>query len=743
MLRLVFLLFLAAGSYCRAYAQPDFVSSGRCLEFDGVDDYVDLGNILDDLKLPLTVEAWVYVDGAPAYALPVFDSQDNLPLYNGIDFAITSTRITCGYGDGRGENSSQFRRAKSQTIASIANKWTHVAIVVKGPTDMQLYVNGVDVGGGYDGSSSLPMDSNSPGDVAKIGYWGNNGEVYRFKGRMDEVRVWNIGLTADQLRANMCRKLKGNEPGLVGNWSFNETSGTTITDQSTFGHNGIVQGNAIRRYSGAPIGDNSTYVYGSTWTTTVLNHTVGDESLLVNTITGNPEGIHIYYVGEHPSQTGNLDVTLAPPAYFGVFGGGANGPSYSYKATYSFKNAAPCSIARRLDNSVAAWTVASAAAITTTAPVEMIRTGVPIGTITLGTDKTTCNTSPVAISVTGADPSATYLWNTGQTGASINVSATGQYWVDVTDVCGTARDTVQVSFLTIPTAALGADRTSCNTSVVLNPVANATGLTFQWQDGSTAPLLEALTSGTYWVHVSNACGVDRDTVQLVFPPTPAASLGVDRTLCEASAILSPVIDPASLTFQWQDGTTASQLEAHHTGVYWVRVSNACKTVTDTVRLAFLTAPMGVSLGEDQVLCNVSTVLTPVSDHTGLAFEWQNGSTLPQLEANTPGTYWVQVANACGVTRDTIEIVKKTYAIQSPPNVITPNGDDKNDVFVLPVDPEAGAVTLAVYNRWGQRVYSSGDYKNTWSGSGLSGGVYFYLATGSCIDPVKGVVNILR
>jgi hypothetical protein len=744
MLRLVFLLFLTAGCYYFGYAQPDSKSSGRCLSFDGVDDYLDLGNILDDLKLPLTVEAWVYVDGAPAYALPVFSSQDNLPLYNGVDFAVTSTRITGGYGDGRGENSSDFRRAKSADIASIANKWTHVAIVIKGPLDMQLYVNGIDAGGHYDGYTDLPINSNSPGDVAKVGQWSPNGSKYFFKGKMDEVRVWNIGLTANQIRTNMCQKLKGNETGLVANWSFNETSGTAIEDRSPRNHAaGKMMGNPTRTYSGAPLGDNSTFLYGSSWTaTSSLASLQGNESLLVNTITGNPEGIHIYYVGELPSQTGNLPSTT-PPAYFGVFAGGVTSAAYNYRATYSFKNSAPCALARRRDNSVAAWTLATGAVTTSSTPIEIIRTGVPNSTVSLGADKTTCTTSPVALGVTGADASATYLWNTGQTSASINVSATGKYWVAVTDACGTARDTLQVSFLTIPTAALGADRVSCNTSVVLKPVANAAGLTFQWQDGSTASQLEARASGSYWVNVRNACGVDRDTIELTFPGTPAASLGLDRTLCDISTRLTPVADPTNLTFQWQDGSTAPQLDAYGTGVYWVRVSNACTTVTDSVDLKFLTAPMGVSLGEDKALCNVATVLTPVSDPDGLTFEWQDGSTKPQLEANAPGIYWVLVSNACGLAYDTMAITPKMYSIPLPPNVITPNGDDKNEAFILPVDAEAGAVRLAIYNRWGQRVYRSDDYKNTWTGSGLAAGVYYYQAGGGCIEGIKGVINILR
>ena len=62
-----------------------------------------------------------------------------------------------------------------------------------------------------------------------------------------------------------------------------------------------------------------------------------------------------------------------------------------------------------------------------------------------------------------------------------------------------------------------------------------------------------------------------------------------------------------------------------------------------------------------------------------------------------------------------------------PNVITPNGDGKNDVFSiegLELWPEH---QLFIFNRWGNEVYrSNGIYKNDWNGNGLNEGTYYYL-----------------
>lgn len=224
----------------------DFEFDNHCLLFDGIDDYIDLGDIYDDLELPVTIEAWVNVDPVVDYAFPIFFSQDNLPLYNGVSFAVRPISVSVGYGDGRGENNSAFRRDKSASFENISNTWTHVAGVIRGATDMDLFVNGVNVGGSYSGSSNYPMSSLSAGDVAKIGFWLSNGITTHFKGKMDEVRVWNRSLTKTEINSNMCKRLSGSETGLIGYWNFDEVSGTTVNDGSPNGFNGVLKGGTTR-----------------------------------------------------------------------------------------------------------------------------------------------------------------------------------------------------------------------------------------------------------------------------------------------------------------------------------------------------------------------------------------------------------------------------------------------------------------------------------------------------------------
>lgn len=61
-----------------------------------------------------------------------------------------------------------------------------------------------------------------------------------------------------------------------------------------------------------------------------------------------------------------------------------------------------------------------------------------------------------------------------------------------------------------------------------------------------------------------------------------------------------------------------------------------------------------------------------------------------------------------------------------PNIITKNGDGKNDFFKIDGLNLFNTNKLQIYNRWGKKVYEQTDYKNNWNGENLSSGTYFYL-----------------
>lgn len=96
----------------------------------------------------------------------------------------------------------------------------------------------------------------------------------------------------------------------------------------------------------------------------------------------------------------------------------------------------------------------------------------------------------------------------------------------------------------------------------------------------------------------------------------------------------------------------------------------------------------------------------------------------------------------------VTLVKEPMKI---PGGFSPNGDGINDFFVIE-NALGKVINLEVYNRWGNRIYRSKDYKNTWDGRTTEGiyvgsevpvGTYYYTITIDGKDRKVGVLTINR
>ncbi len=84
-----------------------------------------------------------------------------------------------------------------------------------------------------------------------------------------------------------------------------------------------------------------------------------------------------------------------------------------------------------------------------------------------------------------------------------------------------------------------------------------------------------------------------------------------------------------------------------------------------------------------------------------------------------------------------------------PNTLTPNGDGFNDALIVRALAGYPGTGITIYNRWGNLVYETADYRNDWqgtngnSGETLPDGVYYWVLHVSDGRTLKGFVNILR
>ncbi|MFO8088178.1 MAG: gliding motility-associated C-terminal domain-containing protein [Bacteroidales bacterium] len=128
------------------------------------------------------------------------------------------------------------------------------------------------------------------------------------------------------------------------------------------------------------------------------------------------------------------------------------------------------------------------------------------------------------------------------------------------------------------------------------------------------------------------------------------------------------------------------------------------------------------------------------------FAWSDGVKSPVNFVNSPSptskTYQLEITGC------------KTYTYQSTvifevcdltiPNVITPNGDGKNDYFVIKGLENYPGSELIILDRNGKKVYISDNYQNDFDGAGLPRGSYYYILVVNSNNQTikKGNLNIV-
>jgi gliding motility-associated-like protein len=78
-----------------------------------------------------------------------------------------------------------------------------------------------------------------------------------------------------------------------------------------------------------------------------------------------------------------------------------------------------------------------------------------------------------------------------------------------------------------------------------------------------------------------------------------------------------------------------------------------------------------------------------------------------------------------------------------PNVITANGDGKNDKLTIRNLEFYPNSNLKIFNRYGSLLYSEDNYNNNYGAEGLNQGMYYYLFTTNRGVSVKGWLMIIK
>ncbi len=358
-------------------------------------------------------------------------------------------------------------------------------------------------------------------------------------------------------------------------------------------------------------------------------------------------------------------------------------------------------------------------------------------TVNLGPDTTFCQGSVTL----DAGPLGPYLWSTGATSQTINVSSTGTYSVQVGAVGCQGSDAINVTVSQLAVN-IGADIIYCDYSpnfpIVLD--AGIPGATYLWSTGGTNQTLSVSAPGTYSVTVDNGVCTGTDAILIQEISGNVSFNYVDTIGCApltTSFFSNLNLSGTAVSYAWDfgDGGTSNLLNPSHnysaSGVYTVSLdvtttggciysfSKQISIVINPQPLAdFNYSPALPVMDELIYLTNNSQNATDYHWYiNGVSF---GTATDISFLYNEGGGYEILLAANNGTCTDTaiIFLDLEEELIFYVPNTFTPDDDQYNQqfkpVFTSGFDPFD--YQLLIFNRWGEIIFESFNSEVGWNGT---------------------------
>ena len=278
-------------------------------------------------------------------------------------------------------------------------------------------------------------------------------------------------------------------------------------------------------------------------------------------------------------------------------------------------------------------------------------------------------------------------------------------------------------------------------------------VSYQWSNGANTQQITILTAGNYVVTVTDQNGCTATAArELIVNPTPVAAFTNDSSLtCDKPFInfFNYSAYPAGSVFVWDfgDGSQSSQVSPSHVynepGTYPVSLtittSNGCTgNIQQNVIVEFLPFPVAdFYTDKKEVSITNSTIRMIDQSQHAVSWLWDfgdgNGSTdrSPAHSFSDYGKFRIKqiVTNIAGCRDEKEQEVYVTPFFV--PNAFTPNDDGLNDYFFnAGYEMNLQSFQMAIWNRWGQKVFETDNPNSQWDGKAKDGnpvveGVYVY------------------
>lgn len=437
--------------------------------------------------------------------------------------------------------------------------------------------------------------------------------------------------------------------------------------------------------------------------------------------------------------------------------------------------------------------------VTKTFPVNTLTPPALPTLITGSTD--VCEGSTVTYSVPNV-AGLTYTWTApngwsiaanNSASASITVgAASGSVLLTATDACGNATEiSLDVTVTQLPVApTIAGPATVCageEVTYTLNETAE--GLTYTWNvtgwtikgtaTGNSVTVVAGGGAGNISVTASNKCDAVTASLPVGNTPIPASpgAIAHEVNVCQNSTgnVISVAEVPGATAYTWTLPEGWEIIAGHNTnritvsvtetgGLVSVTASNCTGTsapATTTINITLPPAPVTRITDNSNVCDGLMYTADLVQGATSYTWSVPQGFTIEsgqgtptikvkQTSAGAVGRVAVTAfAGACAGAADySIEINAQLADGQLDfPKAFSPNGDGKNDTWLVKNLDKFPENEMVIFNRWGAEVFKQRNYKNDWTAQGLGQGTYFYKVQVKLCDgkyqEYSGYVTIFR
>jgi gliding motility-associated-like protein len=243
----------------------------------------------------------------------------------------------------------------------------------------------------------------------------------------------------------------------------------------------------------------------------------------------------------------------------------------------------------------------------------------------------------------------TYLWSTGATTQSIDVTTAGSYTVQVASAAGCQSVASAAAVITVnalpaqPTITAGGATTFCaGGSVTLT---SSTGSSYLWSTGATTPSVNITASGSYTVRVTNAAGCQSvssaATIVTVnaLPAQPTITAGGVTIFCAGGSVT--LSSSAGTTYLWSTGATTQSINVVTSGSYTVQITNAagCQSIASAATAVTVNPLPVVNAGTDASISNGAhiTLDATVTGTSPFTYSWTPSNLLVNATVVDPTT----------------------------------------------------------------------------------------------------------